>query len=123
MAISNLSVRALDRSRYTLVVALAAVVAVVTMTGSSPITDQLYAPMALALAVGLLLTVRLAPYRAGGALVLLPAMAIDARFGLAALPMVAYVAVTINLVRGMRGQRVISTAAHLVLAFAAGHVC
>src|SRR5439155_4946182 len=65
----------------------------------------------------------LAPYRTGGALVLLPAMAIDARFGLAALPMIAYVGITINLVRGLRGQRVISTAAHLVLAFAAAHLC
>src|SRR5438309_9332518 len=123
MAISNLSVRALDRSRYTLVVALAAVVAVVTLTGSSPITDQVYAPMALALAIGLLLTVRLAPYRAGGALVLLPAMAVAARFGLAALPAVAYVAIVTNLVRGMRGERLISTAGHVVLAYALAEVC
>jgi signal transduction histidine kinase len=79
--------------------------------------------MALALTVGFLLTVRLAPHRAAGALVLLPAMAIDARFGLTALPMLAYVAIVANLIRGMRGPRVISTAAHAVLAFTAAHLC
>jgi signal transduction histidine kinase len=73
--------------------------------------------MALAFALGMLLTVRLAPYQAGGALVVLPAMALDARFGLAALPLIAYVAIVINLLRGMRGPRVLSTAAHLVLAY------
>src|SRR5689334_10997432 len=107
------------RSAYTLVVSALALIAIFGLTGSLPSGDTVYAPMALALAVGLLLTVRLAPYQAGGALVLLPAMAVDARFGLAALPMVGYVAIVINLVRGMRTQRVVSTAAHLVLAYAA----
>jgi signal transduction histidine kinase len=108
--------------RYTAAVTFLALVAVVALTGTWPVTDQVYAPMALALAVGMLLTVRLAPYRAGGALVLLPAMALDARFGLAALPLVAYVAITINLVRGVRGPRVLSTAAHLVLAYTLAHM-
>ena len=119
MAISEMR-----RFRYTFVVAdlaLAAVAASVLM-GTLPNADQVYAPMALALAVGLLLTVRLAPYRPGGALVLLPAMALEARFGLGALLMLAYVSIVVNLIRGMRGARVISTAAHLVLAFAAAHL-
>jgi signal transduction histidine kinase len=116
-------VRTLNRSRYTLSVALAALAAfLIALPSSLPSADPVYAPMALALAVGLLLTVRVAPYRAGGALVLLPAMAIDARFGLAALPMLAWVAIAINLLRGVHNQRVISTAAHLVLAFAAAHL-
>lgn len=123
MTMSRVVALTLERSRYTLVVGLAAVAAIVALTGTWPITDSMYAPMALALTVGLLLTVRLAPYRHGGALVLLPAMIIDARFGLAALPMLAYVAIVTNLIRGMRGPRVISTAAHLVLAFAAAHLC
>jgi len=65
--------------------------------------------MAIAVIVGLLLTVRVAPNRRAGALVLLPAMAGDARFGLAALPLLAYAAVAANLLRGVRGPRVIST--------------
>src|SRR5438045_8195512 len=109
----------LGRYGYTLVVAALALAATLGLTGSLPYSDRVYVPMALALAAGLLLTVRLAPYRPGGALVLLPAMALQARFGLAALPMIAYVAIIVNLVRGTRGARVVSTAAHLVLAYAA----
>lgn len=108
--------------RYTVGVTVLALVALVTLTTQWPVTDVIYAPMALALAVGMMLTVRLAPYRAGGALVLLPALAIDARFGLAALPLVAYVGIAVNLLRGMRGPRVVSHAAHLVLAYAAAHL-
>jgi signal transduction histidine kinase len=122
MAVWGISAGTLDRLRrfrYTFVVAVLAVGAILGLTGSLPSSDPVYAPMALALAVGLLLTVRLAAYRPGGALVLLPAMALQARFGLAVLPMLAYVAILINLIRGMRGARVISTAAHLVLAYTA----
>src|ERR1051325_9487763 len=79
--------------------------------------------MALALVVGLLLTVRLAPDRLGSALVLLPAMAVDARFGLAALPALAYAAILVSLLRGPRGAQVVSGASHLILAFAAAHLC
>ena len=113
----------LMRSRYTLLIGAAAVAALVVLPGTTPSSDEVYAPMALALAVGMLLTVRLSPSRAAGALVLLPAMAIDARFGLAALPMVAYVAIVANLLRGLRGPRVVSTAAHMVLAYAGAHLC
>ena len=112
MAVWGMSADKLDRLgrfRYTLVVALLASGAILALTGGLPSSDPVYAPMALALAVGLLLTVRLAPYRPGGALVLLPAMALEARFGLAALPMLAYIAIVVNLIRGMRGARVIST--------------
>jgi|SRR5579859_6364893 len=107
---------------YTIGVTLAATVAVIALTDAWPVTDPVFAPMALALAVGMLLTVRLAAYRAGGAMVLLPAMALDARFGLAALPLVAYVAISVNLLRGMRGPRVLSTAAHLVLAYSIAYI-
>jgi signal transduction histidine kinase len=117
-----LNTSTLERFRYTLVVALGAIVAVVALTGTWPVTDPVYPPLALAFMVGMMLTVRLAPNQPAGALVLLPAMAIDARFGLAALPMVAYVAIVANLIRGMRGPRVISTAAHIVLAYAAAHL-
>src|SRR3954464_14287610 len=48
--------------------------------------DEVYAALTIAAIIGLLLTIRLAPNRPGAALVLVPAMAIDARLGLAALP-------------------------------------
>jgi signal transduction histidine kinase len=123
MASRDFVERTLLRAPYTLAVGLTALaVFAIGLPATLPSPDSVYAPMALALAVGLLLTVRLAPYRPGGALVLLPAMAIDPRFGLSALPMLAFVSIAINLVRGMRGLRVISTAAHLVLAYAAAHL-
>ena len=106
--------------RYTLAVSVVAV-ALLLLPGSAPSSDPVYAPLALAVIVGLLLTVRLAPYRAGGALVLLPAIVVDARFGLAALPMLAWAATVTNLVRGVRWPRVLSSAAHLVIAFAIAH--
>src|SRR5947209_7430759 len=107
----------LGRYGYTLVVAALALAATLGLTGSLPYSDRVYVPMALALAAGLLLTVRLAPYRPGAALVLLPALAVQARFGFAALPMVAYIAIVVNLARGVRGPNVVSTAAHTVLAY------
>src|SRR5579859_596492 len=114
--------RARDYS-YTVGVAACALATIFVLPGTLPSTDPIYAPMALALVVGLLLTVRLAPDRVGSALVLLPAMAVDARFGLAALPAIAFAAVLVNLARGRRGPRAISTASHLVLAFAVAHLC
>ena len=108
--------------RYTLAMSVVAA-AMFALPGAAPSSDQVYAPLGLAVMVGLLLTVRLVPYRPGGALVLLPAMVVDARFGLAALPMIAWAAIVTNLIRGVRGPRVVSTAAHLVIAFAVAHLC
>jgi hypothetical protein len=73
---------------YALAVALAALAATVLVGGTAPSSNEVYAPLALALIVGLLLTVRLAPGRAPAAMVLIPAMVFDARFGVAALPAV-----------------------------------
>ena len=112
-----------SRMRYTLIVSVLALGVIFALPGTQPSSDETYAPMALAMIVGLLLTVRLAPYRPGGALVLLPALVVDARFGLAALPLLAYVGVVANLIRGIRGLQVISTASHLVLAFTLAHLC
>src|SRR5579859_2660150 len=108
---------------YAFAVCLAVVATIVGLPGTAPSSDPIFAPMALALFIGFLLTVRLAPSRPGAALVLLPAMAIDARFGLAALLALGYAAIAVNLVRGVRGPRVLSTASHAVLAFAIAHLC
>jgi signal transduction histidine kinase len=50
-------------------------------------------------------------------------MAVDARFGLAALPAIAFAAVVVSLLRGQRGPHLAAAAGHLVLAYAAAHVC
>jgi signal transduction histidine kinase len=108
---------------YALAIALAVVAAIIGLPGTAPPSDAVYAPMAIALLVGMLLTVRLSPGSPAAALVVVPAMAVDARLGLAALPAVAYMALVANLTRGVRGPRVISTAGHLALAFAAADLC
>jgi len=108
---------------YAFAVTLAAIVAIVALPDTTPSTDLVFAPLALALFAGFLLTVRLAPGRPSAALVLLPAMAIDARLGLAALLAVGYAAIVVNLIRGLRGPRVLSTASHAVLSYAGAHLC
>jgi signal transduction histidine kinase len=118
-----LSVRRPRDYAYTVGMAVCALAAIFALPGTLPSSDPIYLPMALALVVGLLLTVRLAPDRLGSALVLLPAMAVDARFGLAALPALAYAAILVSLLRAPRGAQVVSGASHLVLAFAAAHLC
>ncbi len=108
---------------YALAVCLLAATAIISLPGTAPSSDPIYALMGLGLFVGFLLTVRLAPGQPGAALVVLPAMAIDARFGLAALAAVGYAAIVVNLVRGLRGPRVLSSAGHAVLAFSGAHLC
>ena len=75
---NNLQRQASDYG-YAFAVTLAAVVAIVALPDTRPSTDLVFAPLALALFAGFLLTVRLAPGRPSAALVLLPAMAVDAR--------------------------------------------
>jgi signal transduction histidine kinase len=123
MPIPEMSGENLRRYLYAIAVSAAAAALLVAFPGTAPSSDPAYAAVGVALIIGVLLTVRLAPHRAAGALVLLPAVVVDARFGLAALPMVAYAAIVGNLIRGMRGARVASTAAHMVIAFAIAHLC
>jgi signal transduction histidine kinase len=127
MGSSLLDVRALPRRArqygYTFAVSLVAVGAIVSLPGTALSDDPMFALMAPALFIGFLLTVRLTPSQPGTALVVLPAMAMDARFGLAALISVGYVAIVVNLIRGLRGPRVLSTASHAVVAFAGAHLC
>jgi signal transduction histidine kinase len=111
------------QSGYALAVSLAAAGAIVGLPGTAPSDDPIFVPISLALFAGFLLTMRLAPNQPSTALVLLPAMAMDARFGLAALAAVGYTAIIVNLIRGLRGPRVLSTASHAVLAFAGAHLC
>jgi signal transduction histidine kinase len=104
---------------YAVATTLVATALLVGLPGTAPSSDAVYAPLSLALLVGFLLTVRLTPHSPPAAMILLPAMVIQARFGLAALPAVAYTALVVNLVRRVRGPRVLSSASHQVIAFAA----
>ena len=122
MAIWDMTGGKLGCYTYTLLVTLAVAAAVLALPGTAPSADPAYAPMALALIVGLLLTVRISPNGRPGTLVLLPAMVVHARFGLAAVPMLAYAAILANLFRGVRGAGLVSTAAHLVLAYCVAHM-
>src|SRR5258707_5201632 len=106
---------------YASAVTLAAVVAIVALPDTAPSTDLVFAPLALALFTGFLLTVRLAPGRPSAALVLLPAMVIDARLGLAALLAVGYAAPAVNPIRRFLCPRVLPTASHPVRASARPH--
>jgi signal transduction histidine kinase len=107
---------------YAAAVTLAALVAILAFSGTSMSTDDVLLPLTCALTVGLLLTVRLAPGHPGAALVVLPALAVDARLGLSALAALLFAGIVANLVRGVRGPSVLSTASHTVLAFAAAHL-
>jgi signal transduction histidine kinase len=113
---------ALRHYRYTAAVTLLAVAAIVALSGTSMTMDQAFVPLSCALAVGLLLTVRLAPGHPGAALAVVPAIAVDARLGLSVLPALLFAALVANYVRGVRGPSVVASASHAVLAFAAGHL-
>src|SRR6185503_1221271 len=84
--------------------ALAALAATLPLTSLTTFTDQVYVPLACALVVGLLLTVRQAPGHPGAALILLPVVVADARLGLAALPALLVAALLANMARGLRGS-------------------
>jgi signal transduction histidine kinase len=106
---------------YTLAVSLATFLACL-LPGAAPSADQTYAPLGVAVMLGWLLTVRLSPGAPGAALLVVPALALHARFGLAGLPVVACTGVLANLARGVRGPRVLTTAGHAGLAYTLAHL-
>src|SRR5919199_2894808 len=105
---------------YTAAISLAAFVACL-LPAAAPSDDQTFAPLGVAVMVGWLLTVRLAPGTRDAALLLVPVMSLDARVGLAGLPIVAYTGLLANLARGVRGPRVLSAAAHATLSYLLAH--
>ena len=106
---------------YLALVLLAALATIVAFSGTTMSTDDVFVPLSCALAVGLLLTVRLAPGHPGAALIVLPAIAVDARLGLSVLPALLFASIVVDFVRGVRGPAVFISASNTVLAFAAGH--
>jgi signal transduction histidine kinase len=112
---------ALRDAAYTVLVTALALSAVIAFADPALTSSEVYLPLASALAVGLLLTVRLAAGHPGSALILLPALIADARLGLSVVPALMFAAIAVNLVRGVRGAHVLVSASQTVLAFSAGH--
>jgi signal transduction histidine kinase len=116
-----MDVRAHRAAAYSILTMVLALGAIFTLAGSTWSSEDVYLPLACALAVGMLLTVRQSPGHPGAALVLIPAMAVDARLGLTALPAVLIGSLATNLFRGVRGYDIVISAGHMVLAFTAAH--
>jgi signal transduction histidine kinase len=87
-----------------------------------PSADPTYAPLGAALLAGALLTVRTRPHESGATLLLIPALAAEARFGLAALPAIAYTSLLASLVRRVFGAALPIAAASDTLAFALAYL-
>lgn len=87
-----------------------------------PSADPTYAPLGAGLLAGTLLTVRLRPRESGASLLVIPALAAEARFGMAALPALAYTSLVGNLVRRVSGAALPVAAASDTLAFALAHL-
>jgi signal transduction histidine kinase len=106
---------------YTLALSLAALLACL-LPAASPSAEQTFAPLGVAVMTGWLLTVRMAPGAPGAALLVVPTMVLHARFGLAGLPVIAYTGLLATLARGVRGPRVLTSAAHATLAYLLAHL-
>jgi len=101
----------------------AATLAVLSLTvDARPSSDPAYAPLGAGLLAGALLTVRLRPGESGSTLLIIPALLADARFGLAALPALAYASLVAGLVRRVRGPALLIGAANDTLAYALAHL-
>lgn len=99
------------------------VVALTVLTlspGARPSSDPAYAGLGAALLIGALLSMRLRPGDAGSTLLLIPALAAEARFGAAALPALAYTSLLGGLVRRVPRVALAVAAANDTLAFALG---
>jgi signal transduction histidine kinase len=81
-------------------------------------TEAAYLPLAAAIAVGALLTIRLQPGASGATLIVLPAIVAFARFGSAALPALALASALGGLVHRLSWKHTMLMVAHDVLAFA-----
>lgn len=112
------------RRAYAYAGALAAgALAVLLLTPDArPSADPAYAPLGAGLLAGSLLTVRLRPREAGATLLLIPALAAEARFGMAALPAIVYTSLVGSLVRRVTGAALPVAAASDTLAFAVAHL-
>lgn len=107
---------------YAGTLAVGALAVLLLVPEARPSPDPTYAPLGAGLLAGTLLTVRVRPGESGTTLLLIPALAADARFGIAALPAVAYASLVGSLVRRVRGPAVPIAAANDTLAFALAHL-
>lgn len=96
--------------------ALAAVV-----PGVVPAPQPAYTPLALALVVGALLTVRVAPGARAGTLLLGPLLVAYSRFGAAALPALVFAVLVAGLVRRAHPIGILASTAQDAIAFLVAH--
>src|SRR5438270_665607 len=87
-----------------------------------PSAEPAYAPLGAGLLAGALLAVRLRPGESGSTLLVIPALVAEGRFGLAALPALAYASLVASLVRRVRGPALLIGPANDVLAYALAHL-
>jgi signal transduction histidine kinase len=87
-----------------------------------PSAEPAYAPLGAGLLAGALLAVRLRPGESGSTLLVIPALVAEGRFGLAALPAVAYASLVASLVRRVRGPALLIGPANDTLAYALAHL-
>lgn len=110
------------RWAYAAGVAALALAALILLPEARPDTELAYPALGLGLIIGAVLSVRLRPHDAGVSVLLLPALVADARFGLAALPAVAFASLIGALIRRVRGPALPVVAAHDTLVFAIAHL-
>ena len=88
---------------------------------AKPSPEQAYAPVGAGLLAGALLRVRLRSGTPGSSLLIVPAIVAEGRFGLAALPAVAFASLAAGLVRRVWGPALLIGAANDALAYALAH--
>lgn len=103
-----------------LLVATAAALAAV-VPGVVPVPQPAYTPLALALVVGALLTVRVAPGARAGTLLLGPLLVAYTRFGAAALPALVFAVLVAGLVRRAHPTGILASTAQDAIAFLLAH--
>ena len=87
-----------------------------------PSADPAYAPLGAGLLAGALLAMHVRPGESGSTLLVIPALVAEGRFGLAALPALAYASLVASLVRRVRGPALLIGAANDTLAYALAHL-
>jgi signal transduction histidine kinase len=100
----------------------ACALAVLILAGDArPSPEPAYAPLAAGLLAGALLSVRLRPGTPRSSFLIVPAIVAEGRFGLAALPAVAFASLVASLVRRVSGPALLIGAASDTLAYALAH--
>ena len=107
---------------YAAALTAGALAVLILANDARPSAEPAYAPLGAGLLAGALLAVRVRPGESGFTLLVIPALVAEARFGLAALPALAYASLVASLVRRVRGPALLIGPANDVLAYALAHL-